>query len=78
MIRKQIVHGNVTRLIRATVLSETPGMMRILVDGTKVPVDVKASDVIAAPARAGERGVAVPTMHPHSLQALANRGQRIV
>ena len=77
MIRKPLAHGNVTKLIRASVISETNGMLRVLADGDRKPIDVKRTDVVAAPARAGERGVAVPTLYPHSLSSLANRGQRI-
>ena len=55
LIRRPQVHGNVTRMVRATVLSENNGEMRVIPEGTNKPINVKASDTRSAPEAFGTR-----------------------
>jgi hypothetical protein len=83
MLRSPQVHGNVTRMVRASVLSECNGVLRVIPEGQKNPIDVKASDTVAASAVFGTRlamqqGVVIQRALPDSPNSLSriceNRG----
>jgi hypothetical protein len=46
LVRKPLASGE-NKLIRATVLSEKDGMLRVMLPGARVPTEIKASDTIS-------------------------------
>src|SRR5678816_2650254 len=76
MIRQPLLHGNATKLVRASVISEQPGgMLRVMMPGALKPVDIKASDTIPATQIFGDRQstTIIQKMYPQSKSALANK-----
>lgn len=55
MLRRPMIHGNTTRMVRATVLSESDGMLRVVEQGSNKPINVKASETMDAPKTFGTR-----------------------
>ena len=55
MLRRPMIHGNTTRMVRATVLSESDGMLRVVEQGSNKPITVKASETMDAPKTFGTR-----------------------
>ena len=76
LLRRPQVHGNVTRMIRAAVLSEDKGTLRVIPEGQKTVVTVQASEVTEAPATFGTRlamqhGVVIQKCLPDSPNSLS-------
>jgi len=81
LIRRPQLHGNVMRMVRATVLSENNGDLRVIPEGTNVPINVKASETTDAPAVFGTRlamqqGVVVQRALPDSPNSLSRICER--
>jgi len=71
LIRKFQLHGNLTRMVRATVLSEKAGILRVVPEGQGTPIEVKASDTMDAATTFGTRlgmqhGIVVQKAYPDS------------
>jgi hypothetical protein len=67
-IRRVIANSQDCEMIRANVLSQTGDTLRVISEGSKTPVTVKASEV--TPLQAGRQ---VLRQFPTSREALANR-----
>lgn len=75
LLRRPQIHGNVTRLVRATVLSETADSLRVIPEGQNKPITIKASEVTDAPKvfstlLSAQRGVIVQRCLPDSPSSL--------
>jgi hypothetical protein len=55
LLRRPQVHGNVTRMVRATVMSENNGTLRVIPEGQRNPIVVKASETLDATTTFGTR-----------------------
>jgi hypothetical protein len=76
LLRKPQLHGNVTRVIRATVLSEDKDMLRVIPEGQRNVISVKASEVTEASKTfatrlAAQHGVVVQQCLPDSPNCLS-------
>jgi len=49
LIRRPMVRGNTSQMVRASVLSEQGDTMRVVLEGQSKPVTVRASEVVATP-----------------------------
>lgn len=78
LIKQKMLSGNVTKLIRANVLSEKDGMLRVMVEGQRKPIEVKASDTLPAEkvfgvAKVGQKPSSVlQRCYPSSINSLGN------
>ena len=75
LIRKQMLHGNVSNLTRAQVLSEKDGVLRVKVEGERLPRDVKAAETIPADRVFDTRDkvTVIAKSYPDSLYSLHSR-----
>jgi hypothetical protein len=77
LVRQKLLSGG-NKLLRANVLSEHDGMLRVLVEGQRIPVEVKASEVLDANQIFGKQVAGVrpanvlPKLYPGSVSALGN------
>ena len=76
MLRRPMVHGNTARMVRATVLSESDGELRVVVEGSNKPITVKASETVDAPRTFGTRlamqqGVIIQKSLPDNANSLS-------
>jgi hypothetical protein len=71
-----MVHGNTARMVRATVLSESDGELRVVAEGSNKPITVKASETVDAPRTFGTRlamqqGVIIQKSLPDNANSLS-------
>jgi len=76
MLRRPMVHGNTARMVRATVLSESDGELRVVAEGSNKPITVKASETVDAPRTFGTRlamqqGVIIQKSLPDNANSLS-------
>lgn len=76
MVRRPQLHGNVTRMVRATVLSESNGELRVLLEGSNKPLNIKASETMDAARTFGThlaaaRGIIIQRALPDSPNSLS-------
>lgn len=81
IIRRQQLHGNISQLIKASVLSETKDELRVILEGSNRPIVVKASECVDAPGTFGtmqamNRGVIVQKALPDSPSCLSRMIER--
>lgn len=76
LIRKKLLSGE-SQMIRADVLSEKDGVLRVMIPGNRHPQEVQASEVTDPAKVFGQVNQKVasvlPRCYPTSLQALGNR-----
>lgn len=77
MVRKKLLHGNVTKLVRCDVLAETNGVITCKCDGELTTREVKAADATPVQQVFGSQRVQpgtpmIPKQYPASLHTLAN------
>jgi hypothetical protein len=78
LIRQKLLSGNMNKLVHAQVLSEKDGVLRVMIQGQRVPTEVKASEVIDAgkifgKTKQGERPASVlQKSYPTGISALGN------
>jgi len=76
LLRRPMSHGNGSRMVRATVLSENNGELRVIEQGSNKPINVKASETVDAPKTFGTRlamqsGVIVQRSLPDNASSLS-------
>lgn len=64
MVRRQQLHGNLTTLALAHVLSETGDAYRVRINGQATVVEVKKSDVLPVQAVHGQARISPQTLLP--------------
>lgn len=78
LVRRKNLHGNINRLVRCDVLAENPdGTLRCKCDGERNPIEVKASETIAAQSvfgapNPGRDSTLLTKQYPTSQRALGN------
>lgn len=72
-IRRPQLHGNLSKLVPADVISEKEGMLRVKIEGERVVTEVKAADTLPATAlNQRDRNQIILKRHPESLSSMHN------
>lgn len=77
LVRQKQLHGNGNKMTPGNVLSEKDGMLRVMIEGQRKPIEVRASDTIPAnrvfvAQRNDQRQSILPKAYPTSINALGN------